>query len=299
MKRLTIVILILIVKITISPLSACDQCGCSVAGSYNNVTAYAHNNYMMFKAGYYKFSTGTATSKLHSEMFSVDAIVGYNITNRLHILAFVPYRLNQFSGEDNTYTVNGFGDMGLLGNYVVATNRDNMMAKYTYSLTVKAGVELPTGKFIDDYRALGVPANLSAGSKTFDGITGLRYIYKRKSTTLIGDFTFKYNPENEANYRFGNQHTATILAAQRFMQSKTVLTPYVGVTGELDGTDLYHEIEQHGTSGETVLLNSGIELGFGDYIAGITADFPLYGNFGEEAKSSPRFSLRFAYMLND
>ena len=75
MKRLTIVILILIVKITISPLSACDQCGCSVAGSYNNVTAYAHNNYMMFKAGYYKFSTGTATSKLHSEMFSVDAIV--------------------------------------------------------------------------------------------------------------------------------------------------------------------------------------------------------------------------------
>lgn len=245
MKRLTIVILILIVKITISPLSACDQCGCSVAGSYNNVTAYAHNNYMMFKAGYYKFSTGTATSKLHSEMFSVDAIVGYNITNRLHVLAFVPYRLNQFSGEDNTYSVNGFGDMGLLGNYVVATNRDNMMAKFTYSLTVKAGVELPTGKFIDDYRALGFRPIYRQGLKPLMALQACD-IFIKKNATLIGDYTFKYNPENEANYRFGNQHTATILAAQRFMQSKAMLTPYVGVTGELDGTDLYHEIEQHG-----------------------------------------------------
>jgi hypothetical protein len=299
MKRIKIVLLALIVGFTISSGNACDQCGCSVAGSYNNVTAYAHNNYVMLKSSFYKFTTGTTTSRVHSDMFATDLIVGYNFLPSLHVLAYLPYKVNNFSGQDVKYRTQGLGDGGLLANYVLATNNKNVMATSTFSLSVKGGIELPTGDFIDDYRAKEVPANISNGSETIDFMTGARYIFKKKNTTLISDYTFKYNTENEAAYRFGNQHSVSLLAAQRFMRSKVVFTPYAGVAGEFDGADFYHTLEQHGTTGESVFLNTGLEVGFSDYILGCTADLPLYANFGEAAASSPRVALRLAYLFNN
>jgi hypothetical protein len=215
----------------------------------------------------------------------------------LHVLAYLPYKVNNFSGQDVKYHTQGLGDGGLLANYVIATNNKNVMATSTYSLSLKGGIELPTGNFIDDYRALEVPANISNGSASFDMMTGARYIYKKKNTTFIADYTFKYNTENNAAYQFGNLQNISFLAAQRFMQSKYVLTPYAGISGEYDAADRYHNITQHGTEGKSIFANTGLELGFNKYIVGCTADLPLYTNFGETATSGPRLALRCVYMF--
>jgi hypothetical protein len=297
MIKLRWILTLLIVNITISNVFACDQCGCSIAGSYNNVTAYAHNNYMMLKGSYYQFNNNEASSVSKSTMLGVDFIVGYNITPNLHLLGYLPYKSNNFTGNDTHYATQGLGDGGLLANYTLFTNRDNKLAKYSYALSLKGGVELPTGKFISDYRALGVPANISLGSASIDALTGLRYIYKKKNTTLIADYSYKFNTENNASYKFGQQQAATILAARRFMHAKSVFTPYAGVALELDGTDYYHSLDQHGTDGQMLMLNTGLEFGFNSYIVGVTADIPVYTNFDDEATSSPRLALRLAYMF--
>lgn len=294
-------LMLLIVIITISNIYACDQCGCSIAGSYNNITGYAHNNYFMLKSSYYQFSKVTADNPSQSTMFELGFFAGYNITNRLHLLAFIPYKYNVFNGsaEPALFKTKGFGDATLLSNYTIFTNKNDVMAKFTHTLSIKAGIELPTGNFIDDYRVLKVPAMVSTGSGSIDWHTGLRYIYKRKNTTLIGDYAYKLNTINKSEYQFGNQQSLSLIAAQRFMHANNVFTPYVGFTAEQDGIDNYHKLEQHGTDGETVILNSGFEFGFKNYIAGIAADIPIYSTLEAGTKSSPRLSLRFAYMLKN
>ena len=87
MKKVIVIISLLIVNITISKLYACDQCGCSIAGSYNNITGYAHNNYFMLKSSYYQFSNLTADNPSQSTMFELGFFAGYNINSRLHLLA--------------------------------------------------------------------------------------------------------------------------------------------------------------------------------------------------------------------
>lgn len=280
------------------PSLACDQCGCAGGGAYTNLSTYAHNNYLMLKAGYYKFYTFGNANNVFSTMQSTDLIAGYNITPKIHLLGYLPFKINSYTNEGNRYNANGIGDAGLLANYIFLTNKENIMAKTTYAFSIKGGIELPTGKFIDDYRALKIPVTLSDGSGTIDYLTGLRGIYKKNNITLITDYSLKINTTNSVDYQFGSQQTLTVLSAFRYIKSKSVITPYIGVTGERDGVDVYHELPQHGTSGSSLFINTGLEIGFNKYIIGATTDFPVISQYEEGAKSSPRLAIRLAYTWN-
>lgn len=50
---------------------------------------------------------------------------------------------------------------------------------------MKAGVEMPTGKFYSTYREEDVPPAMSAGSGSWDVLTGLRFSYFKNNVGYL------------------------------------------------------------------------------------------------------------------
>lgn len=282
-------------------LWACDMCGCSSIGGLNNLSAYATNNFLMFKSSFISFHTfsETESSDIYSDMYSFDLIGGYSIGKRLHLAGYIPYKLNTYSTKEGTNIYQGIGDIGVVANYIFLKTKanDTVLDNSGFNFSVKGGIEIPTGKFNENFRSDQLPASLSTGSGSVDFITGIRFVKNENKTTFLGDFTFKYNLENTTMYRFGMQNTLAFIVTQKVEKQKMIFTPFVGIIGEHSSFDKFHDLDQHATSGENLYVDLGCEFVTKKLMAGVSADIPLYSDFGGEISSKPRYSFRIGYLF--
>lgn len=302
MKKNLILIAVLLSFGSSTKLFACDMCGCSSIGGLNNLSAYATNNFIMFKSSFISFHTfsETESTDIYSDMYSFDLIGGYSIGKRLHLTGYLPYKLNNYSANEETNTYQGIGDIGVIANYVFFKNKtsDTVLENSGFNLSVKGGIEIPAGKFNKNFRTDQLPASLSTGSGSMDFITGVRFVKNKNKTTFLGDYTFKYNLENTTMYRFGMQSTLALIVTQKVEKQKMIFTPFAGIIGEHSSFDKFHDLDQHATSGENIYVDLGCEFVIKKLMAGVSADVPLYSDFGGEISSKPRYSVRLGYLFN-
>lgn len=278
------------------------MCGCSSIGGLNNLSAYSTNNFLMIKSTFISFHTFSVTEStdIYSDMYSFDLIGGYSIGKRLHLTGYLPYKLNTYSTEEETNTYQGISDIGIVTNYVLFKNKtnDTVLQNSGFSFSVKSGVEIPTGKFNNNFRMDQLPASISTGSGSVDFITGVRLIKNKNKTTFLGDYTFKYNLENTTMYRFGMQNSLALILTQRLEKQKMIFTPFAGIIGEHSSFDKFHDLDQHATSGENLYVDFGCEFVTKKLMVGVSADIPLYSDFGGEISSNPRYSVRVGYLFD-
>ncbi len=301
-KKNLILIAVLLSFGSNTKLLACDMCGCSSMGGLNNLSAYATNNFFMFKSSFISFHTfsETVSTDIYSDMYSFDLIAGYSIGKRLHLTGYIPYKLNTYSTDEETNTYQGIGDIGVIANYVLFKNKssDTVLEISGFNFSVKGGVEIPTGKFNNNFRIDQLPASLSTVSGSVDFIAGGRFIKYKNNTTFLGDYTFKYNLENATMYRFGMQNTLALIVTQKVEKQKMIFTPFAGIIGEHSSFDKFHDLDQHTTSGENIYVDLGCEFVIKKLMAGVSAEIPLYSDFGGEISSNPRYSVRVGYLFN-
>lgn len=274
---------------------ACDQCACSGATAFNNLSVFSTSNYLMYRIGYASMHANEGAF-VSSSSLSMDLAAGFALNRSLHIAANVPVRFNSFSHDADKYQFSGVGDMGCTANYIVYTNRDSMMARNKYTLSVRGGFELPTGRFNSGFREDDVPATVSTGSGSFDVLGGLRMIAKYPGISFTGDYAIKYNTVNPEFYRFGLQQSVIATASHAFKQPAITWLPYAGFSLEINSGDTYHDLAQHGTQGYAAFTSVGLECAITKWVLGVHADIPGYAAYDTEVHLDPRCSMRIVYL---
>jgi hypothetical protein len=145
-------------------------------------------------------------------------IAGYNFTPRLGVNLNLPYvhrtfrRAEGFAIEEGTES--GLGDMALTGRAVLLAKTEH---EYSYSLSVLAGLEFPTGDSdrlreereeleVPDAPPAGVHGNdLALGSGSFDGIVGAVAHAHWRRLFFSADAQYFIRTRGDFGYQFGNE----------------------------------------------------------------------------------------------
>lgn len=278
-------------------VSACDQCACSAAGSFNDLSVFSTRNFVMLRTGY-SHMWADEHQYVSVTSLSMDIAAAFSITPKLHVTAFVPVRFNTFSHEEDLYQLSGVGDIGAIANYILYTNQDSLMARNKYTLSVRGGIELPTGRFNTGFRQEDIPAALSPGSGSFDLISGarLRGLFSKTSVTV--DYALRYHTVNQVEYRFGFQQSANATAGYLIKKPGYSILPYGGVSAEFVAGDTYHGYLQEGTTGYAWFTAGGLECALNSWVIGAQTDIPVLSHYDTEVHLKPRFSVRLSYMWN-
>jgi hypothetical protein len=144
--------------------------------------------------------------------------VGYNFNPRLGVSLNVPYihrmfrRAEGFAIERGTES--GLGDIALVGRAGFLTKAEH---EYSYSLSLLAGVELPTGdseRLREERDEIEVPSappsgvhgnDLALGSGSFDGIVGVAGHAHWRRLFFTADAQYFIRTRGDFGYRFGNE----------------------------------------------------------------------------------------------
>jgi len=277
---------------------ACDQCGCSVSGAYGGLMAFNTDNFIGLRFATYSFSGNIeATGPVSSHFHSLDLIGAFKIHEHWQLMAYVPYKMIDYTSADIDLNKKGIGDAGILNTITLMSNTDDPMRKHTYVFAVKAGVELPTGQFNPTFRADHTPGSVSTGSGSVDLMSGLQFRYQKDALSFFADYSYKYNLTNSRHYQFGDQHALSMVISEKSTLKKYTLSPYTGFTAESIHTDTYYDLMQPGTAGNLIYVNTGFELGIKTWRAGLNYDIPVYSRFnsGSPVKSESRLALRVNY----
>lgn len=286
-----------IVLLTVFQSRACNMCGCQTSLNYTGLLNYTGSNFLSLQGTYSgmhtldEFTGADIYSKYISTMLTGSAQI---IKGRWDMQAYVPYVFNSYHlADSDPFDVNGLADIGWLNHIKILGSNDS--SKANWNLYVKAGVEMPTGKFYSTYREEDVPPAMSAGSGSWDVLTGLRFSYFKNNVGVFANYLFKYNTENSNNYKFGNQNIATALVTYRMDAGKNSFTPLVGTIAEFINYDEFYGYNQHGTSGVNIYATLGLDFNAGDFNIGCNADMPLYSRYDNDASSVLRGSVHVGY----
>ncbi len=297
MKQRHFMIFLLMILFPARYLSACDQCGCSVAGSFGGLMALNTENFAGFRFATYSFKNYVEhSSAVESHFYSMDLMGSFKINEKWQLFAYVPFKVIDYSNAEITHQSSGIGDAGFINTIALCSNSNDPMRKFSHRFSVKAGVELPTGHFNESFRQEQLPASVSEGTGSFDFLAGMQYTYQKKAFNFFADYTFKYHMVNQSNYTFGSQHSFSVIASERTDIKSMRILPYAGATAELIGSDKFYEIQQPGTKANILFANAGFELGIKKINIGLNCDLPVFSDFGsEDIHVQSRYSVRLNY----
>lgn len=287
-----------IVLLLAAPQSrACNMCGCQTSLNYTGLLNYTGSNFVSLQGAYSgmhtldEFSGADIFSRYISTMLTGSVEV---LRNRWDMQLYVPYVFNSYQVADAApFQVSGLGDIGWLNHIKILGSNDT--SDSNWNLYLKAGVEMPSGEFYSAYREEDVPPAMSAGSGSWDVMTGMRFSYFKNNLGVFANYLFKYNTENAHNYKYGNQHIATAMASYRISAGKNTFSPLAGSIAEFIDYDEFYGYEQHGTSGVNIYATLGLEYNIANTNVGFNIDMPVYSKYDNDASAVLRGSLHVGY----
>ena len=288
-----------IALLTIFHSTACNMCGCGTSVFYTGLLNYSGTNFISLQGTYSglhtldEFTSSDINSYYLSTMLTGSMQI---IRGKWDAQMYLPYMFNSYHVADtDPFNINGLGDMGILNHITVLHSNDS--SKATWNLAVKAGLELPTGNFNQDYREEDVPPALSAGSGSWDVITGLRFSYFKNKFGIYGDYMFKLNTQNNSNYKFGNQNISNVIVSYRIPAGRSTITPLIGILSEFIDYDTFYGYDQHGTSGVNVYGIGGLDFNTGRFNTGCNINLPVHSRYDNNASSVIRGSVHVGYVF--
>lgn len=177
--------------------------------SFENASSILPNSASYFLKSGPQLPELTHTGEEHSitesdyDIFRImDINASYFITDQWEIMIYVPYKVNSIYRSDVMYTVEGIGDLQLIGSYHF--NCDSVTNVWMRS-TIGAGIKLPTGKHDSKYNSNSLPIPYQAGSGSVDFLLNTNMSVAMESGLGSGiNANYKVNLLNDDNNGMSN-----------------------------------------------------------------------------------------------
>ena len=265
---------------------ACDICGCAASSFSLGLLPSSNHHFIGFRSNIRTFQTTHPPlfgfqDPPTEEFFSSSDLMGrWKINHRFQLMGVVPYVFNTQKTEETTRTIQGLGDVIIMGNYVFIQNTDSITKKFKQTGTFGIGAKLPTGKF-DNTNVNN--RNMLPGTGTIDFVASLNYSIQKGSWGYLTESSFSYKTANSFDYQFGHALGTTHLAFYRWILNENLrILPQVGLNYNHNFKDRINgKVTDESINGGTI-LNAQFTLAAiyknwmisGNYFA------PVYQNLG-------------------
>ena len=292
MKKLLIAFSI---SFTCLSASACDICGLGTS-NYNPVLfTQLSKNYLSINYLHRLYHI-QGSDGLNKEYFNTLLVSGqYSITNKLQLVAMVPYQLNKQKNARGINELSGLGDVTLMGNYRLWNDEG---ASKTQTLTVGAGVKLPSGKY-KPVKSLAIEEqNFQLGTGSIDYLVNGSYRLNIHQWSFSAIGSYKYNTANKQGYRYGDVLTAGATALYRKEFKNFSLAPFLQLMNEKQMMDANNHLLREHSGGNALYTGGGFDFTTSRFGAGLNYQFATKQNlFQGEINAKPRLSAYLSITL--
>jgi len=269
----------------------CDACGCAAGNGSSGFESLLNPQFIGIKyfAQHYKAKENLFVKDLtQDQYFNTIQIWGkIPLTKKLSVYASLPFHFHEKKTLQGDITINGIGDLNLMGIYQLFNSEDNI-----HQLNGGVGVKAPLGKF-DEKGITGVNPSFQLGTGSWDYQMVLNYKFQKNKIAVLLNTDYTFKTENKKHYHFGNQWN---YAATGFYQllgnDKTIFSGKAGFQGEIyDRNKQFDEVLPN-TAGSALYGKFGFEASYKRFSLGSEMMLPVYSHLAEgdiEAKS--RFSI--------
>ena len=277
----------------------CDACGCSASGGGMGFSSMLNQNFVGVRYMHQSYRSRDIfnNSPWVDENFNtIQAWARIPVFKNFQVSALVPYHFNNRTPATGKETIDGIGDITVLGLYTVyQTHKDSTM--FVHTLQAGAGVKAPTGKYNGTNNG-SVNPSFQLGTGSWDYMFATEYVIKHKKWGLNTMLNYTIKTENDENYKFGNQFNYGSTLFYVFDKSKVTLVPQAGIAGEVYATNKQYGEDVINTKGDVLFGRAGIEAGAGKFSVGVNAMLPINQNLtGGRVEAKYRLAINLNYSL--
>lgn len=272
---------------------------CDICGGVNHLNPYmfphlskSYVSFAYLRSLYYSTEDGT-NSKLTNNTLLLSG--QYTVNSKLQLMAFIPYHFNRSEVGVSSGNLQGLGDVTLLANYNVLRLQT---AALTHSVSLGAGVKLPTGNYQTENISSPNSEDLKLGSGSLDYLLNGAYRVSAGNVTVSAVGSYKYTTPNNSGYRYGDVLTTGASAVYVINQKNLALTPYVQVMNEKHYRDADHHVLDKETGGHVLYTGGGLDVSTTKLTVGVNYQFAAKQNLVQGALTAkPKFSARISFTL--
>jgi hypothetical protein len=287
-------------------IKACPICGCGGGNLYMGLMPDFKYHFVGFRYHYTQYHTQLISdpSQYSTNYYnSVELWGGMRVSNKLQLLAFVPYYMNKQIDDDGTTRTQGLGDITVMGQYLVFKSSKRVGNRKTLNqqLWFGGGIKLPTGPFnadMLDSNTTVADINAQIGTGSVDFLLNGMYAISIRNFGLNVSANYKINTVNDENYKFGNKFTSNLIAFYNVSAGQTTITPNIGVGYENVAINSLQKKDVPFTGSQIITAIAGVEMNFGKISMGINGQLPVAQNFAE-GQTKMRFNgmMHVTYQL--
>lgn len=166
----------------------------------------------------------------------------------------------------------GFADAELYGKYNVYNAKNDLL-----SVTVSAGVRLPTGPYNLSVYNVELPRDIQAGSGAYSGVlifTSILKPFKNKNYSILVNSRMDMNGVNPEGYRYGISNVNIVSTSFKVYKA---VSGIIMLRNENRDCDKVNNLRIASTAASRLFISPGITISPGhDLILALYADVPLY-----------------------
>ncbi|MGQ2982007.1 transporter [Flavobacterium sp.] len=278
----------------------CDACGCSASGGGMGFSSMIDRNFVGLRYFNQSYSSRDGifnNSPWVDENFNtIQAWARIPVAKNLQVSALVPYHFHNRERATGEQSINGLGDIMVLGLYTVYQTKNDSVA-LRHVLQLGGGVKAPTGKY-DTANNGSVNPSFQVGTGSWDYLLAAEYVMTHKKLGLNTMLNYIFKTENNEQYQFGNQFNYAATLFYMAEMENLIIVPQAGIAGELYAANKQYGEELPNTKGEILFGKLGVEAGLWKFSVGLNGMLPINQNLtGGKVEANYRWAMNLNYSL--
>jgi len=278
----------------------CDACGCSASGGGMGFSSMIDRNFVGLRYFNQSYSSRDGifnNSPWVDENFNtIQAWSRIPVAKKLQVSALVPYHFHNRERATGEQSINGLGDITVLGLYTVYQTKNDSVA-FRHVLQLGGGVKAPTGKY-DSTNNGSVNPSFQVGTGSWDYLLAAEYVMTHKKLGLNTMLNYIFKTENGEKYHFGDQFNYAATFFYMMQGGDFTLVPQAGLAAELYAANKQYGEELPNTKGDILFGKLGVEAGLGKFSVGLNGMLPISQNLtGGKVEANYRWAMNLNYSL--
>ena len=287
---------------------ACDICGCGVGNAYIGILPEFQKKIIGVRYRYNEMRShlgpGGATTYLTArERYHIlEAWGGWTLTDRVRLIATVPYAFDSRENQGMSQSKNGLSDISVSGFYRLFNRQRTAFGSglLVQTFWLGGGIKLPTGKYNPaDEAETGQNTNLfQLGTGRFDFTANLMYDLRYQNAGININTAYKINTRNRHDYQYGNKWNLATQLYYKFGTKGVTITPNIGVQFEKSAADMDEDLEVAASGGQLFMGTIGLESSYKKFTWGANFQAPFSQRLGNgSVQAENRAMLHFGLIL--
>lgn len=235
-------------------LFACDACSCTSMNSLDGQVLPSKQSFIGWSSSYIH-QTNSEQSRINN--LSNSLFAAFRLGKSWQLMAALPLQQNYLKEKDATWSKQvGLGDASAMLAYTAAFKKASLK-NFQQSLILRAGLKLPTG-----YYNIDNSSNSNFGTKSFDFLFNLQYVYQKNMQGLNLSFNGRINTKNKFEYKYGSRLDASAFYFVQRNKNTLAYMPFFGVSGEYNFKDHSNGFVREFSGGSAIYGITGFLLNF-------------------------------------